>query len=356
MRHPFSGNHLFSYVLLCLIGAGVHGSLLFLLFGFPAAVAWADGAFLMGSLGLFGYSSWFVLRTMPPLTVFSMKEVAARLGLVVMLGAAAAYFGKISWHPGWVQEKIGTDPLAELQPLRFVWAMLWSGILVITYSLIQQAVVFRQQEDTSVRLKAMLQEAELEMLKFQINPHFIFNSLNSISSLTLTHAEGARDMVIKLSEFLRATLRPERSALHSLEEELHHMDLYLEIERVRFGHRLEVERIVDAGCMHMKLPAMVLQPLYENAVKYGVYGQLGEVKIITEVQCHEQEVSISISNTFDAKAILPKGKGIGLDNVRKRMALTYGQAQFLEIEQGTHTFKVTLHVPINEPIASSSHD
>jgi len=139
-----------------------------------------------------------------------------------------------------------------------------------------------QQEDSERKadMEKLAREAELNKLRQQLQPHFLFNSLNSISALTGQQPEKARHMIQQLSDFLRNTLRNEEQQWVSLQEELTYLELYLDIEKVRFGHRLQSSTNCDEESLQMKLPSMLLQPLVENAIKFGLYDTLEEVTII----------------------------------------------------------------------------
>jgi sensor histidine kinase YesM len=145
------------------------------------------------------------------------------------------------------------------------------GLIVLAYYLFVSLYNLSEKNAKEARLESLVKETELKMLRSQINPHFLFNSLNSVSSLTITDPEKARDMVIKLSDFMRYALSKKDEQPVSLRSELENLSLYLEIEKVRFGDRLSTEEIIEEKCLEIKMPVMLLQPLYENAIKHGVY-------------------------------------------------------------------------------------
>jgi two-component system, LytTR family, sensor kinase len=130
-------------------------------------------------------------------------------------------------------------------------------------------------------LKSLVKEAELHALKSQINPHFLFNSLNSISSLTMTDPLKAQEMVINLSSLMRYSLKHDQVDKVPFSEELKNNQLYLQIEKVRFGNKFNAVFDIDDKCLNANIPNMILQPLYENAIKYGVYEATEPVDIIT---------------------------------------------------------------------------
>jgi two-component system, LytTR family, sensor kinase len=186
---------------------------------------------------------------------------------------------------------------------------------------------------------------ELNLLKSQINPHFLFNSLNSISSLTITDAEKAQDMLIKLSEYLRYALKQKDNKPVTLKEELDNCNRYLEIEKIRFGDKLITNFDIEIECYTKKLPVLILQPLYENAVKHGVYESLVPVKITTKVYMSGSKMNICISNDYDNTAITRKGEGIGLDNVKTRLNLFYNKKSELIIDKQEDSFFTTIILP-----------
>lgn len=184
------------------------------------------------------------------------------------------------------------------------------------------------------------------MLRSQINPHFLFNSLNSISSLTLTNPPGARDMIVKLSDFMRYSLSSRNDQPVTLNNEMESLRLYLEIEKVRFRERLVIEEHIDNECLGALLPGLLLQPLYENAVKHGVYESTGTVVINTSVKKAEEYVIVTISNTIDSDSVVTrKGAGIGLKNVRSRLELFFGNEADLEVVRKEDSFTVTMKFP-----------
>lgn len=194
------------------------------------------------------------------------------------------------------------------------------------------------------RLKELVVETQLNALKSQINPHFLFNSLNSVSYLTMSEPEKAQDMVIKLSTFLRYSLKHNENQMVSLVQEIDHIKLYLDIEKVRFGDKLDAIFEVS-GCLDCKLPNMLLQPIYENAIKYGVYETTSRVVIHTRASLEGGFLLFSVSNNYDPDTVAKKGEGIGLLNIRKRLGLVYGNATLMQIKNENNIFTVTLKFP-----------
>jgi signal transduction histidine kinase len=205
------------------------------------------------------------------------------------------------------------------------------------------------QEELSRREGQLLQlskEAELAQLRQQLQPHFLFNSLNSIHALVLASPQRARDMVLLLSDFLRGTLRTEGQSWISLADEIKYLSMYFDIERVRFGHRLWVELQVEEGVEDLKIPPLLVQPLVENAIKYGLYGTLGEVKISLRFQKEGNYLQVSVENPFDGQASVPAGTGFGLSSVERRLFLIFGRTDLLEKSAAQGTFRVYLKIPV----------
>ena len=199
--------------------------------------------------------------------------------------------------------------------------------------------------------KSLIREAELQALKSQINPHFLFNSLNSISSLTVSDPEKAQEMVINLSTFMRYSLIHNEKEMVSFSRELENIKLYLAIEKVRFGKKLNAEFEIDAQCLDAEIPNMILQPLYENAIKYGVYETTEQVTIKTTCECDGNALKINIINDFDSSSIKRKGEGIGLRNIRKRMEIIYNQPDLLKITDLKTSFEVQLIIPQKQALS-----
>jgi len=205
------------------------------------------------------------------------------------------------------------------------------------------------QESTTqklIEIERQLNNAELKNIQQQLQPHFLFNSLNSISALTVVKPEEARRMVHLLSDFLRGTLSREKEQLMPLTEEINYLNLYLEIEKVRFGHRLQVEFQIDEQCNQAKLPSLILQPIVENAIKYGLYGQTEGVTIRIHSICENNQLKISISNPYTLESEkTSKGLGFGLSSIQRKLYLLYGQKDLLIIDKTETQFTTKLIIP-----------
>jgi two-component system, LytTR family, sensor kinase len=207
----------------------------------------------------------------------------------------------------------------------------------------------KEQQEESERkadMEKLAREAELNKLRQQLQPHFLFNSLNSISALTGQQPEKARHMIQQLADFLRGTLRNEDQHWITLQEDLQYLQLYFDIEKVRFGYRLQSETHCDEMALQMKLPSMLLQPLVENAIKFGLYDTIGEVIILITAKNNNGMLEVSVQNPYDESTSMPlKGTGFGLASVKRRLFLLFGRQDLLEIKKEKQQFIITVKIP-----------
>ncbi len=252
---------------------------------------------------------------------------------------------------GFIMRSLYSDNLLYIQFLdnSSIWRIV-SGtflyfILALLYYIIGYYNDLQERTSNEARLEKMIKEAELNMLKSQINPHFLFNSLNSISSLTITNPEKAQEMIIKLSDFLRYSISQPNESYSSLKTELANINRYIDIEKVRFGNKLISEFIIEPESNELKIPVMILQPLFENAIKHGVYESTEPIIIKTICKKNDNYLSISISNNFDSSPKLYKGNGIGLNNIKERLRIIYRQENLLRTKSENNIFYVELLIP-----------
>lgn len=201
----------------------------------------------------------------------------------------------------------------------------------------------RNEEEKQLELKA--QKAELRFLRAQLNPHFLFNSLNSVASLTQIDPDKAHDTVIRLSDYLRYSLKLGRVLSVPLSQELESIKLYLSVESIRYEDQLQLETKIQFD-NDIKVPSMITQALVENAIKFGVESNDQDSKIDISVYQEEECIVFKISNDFNDSSPFKEGEGIGLINVRERMYLHYQRRDLVEIESNDSKFEVTLKFPI----------
>jgi sensor histidine kinase YesM len=231
-------------------------------------------------------------------------------------------------------------------PLRFLAGFLLIGYTAIINILWNSQKNQNEQEKRKTDAEKLAREAELYNLRQQLQPHFLFNSLNSVVALIGSQPERAKEMIFQLSDFLRGTLRKDDQQLIPLEEEIEHLQLYLEIEKVRFGHRLELQIDIKSEAMQKKLPAMIVQPLLENAIKYGLYDTTEKVSISISAQATPSSLDIQIKIPYDPEnTIGKKSTGFGLRSVERRLFLLYGRTDLLKTQTDNEFFITQLKIP-----------
>lgn len=347
MNHPIFLNikSISVYFGLWILIAGIHFSIFYIFYGFPVEISLADSLTFNFLFCIIGILMWYIVR-------YSIPDKTNRTNIIVNHVTFLALILLI-WNglPYWFLNYFfgSFKPYGELLnisiPYRLISGTLFYALLGMAYYLIIYYSNLQEKVKTESRLRELLKETELNMLKSQINPHFLFNSLNSISSLTITNPEKARDMVIKLSDFLRYSVSTNTTRFTTLQNELANIQRYLEIEKIRFGEKLQFEFILEGACKDHKVPLMLLQPLFENAIKHGVYESTEQVKIEMDCKYTSGYLEIVIMNDFDPNAHARKGTGLGLKNIRERLRLIYKTDTLLKtLVEGTKFF-VFLSLP-----------
>jgi two-component system LytT family sensor kinase len=207
----------------------------------------------------------------------------------------------------------------------------------------------RENDKRKADAEKLSKDAELFKLRQQLQPHFLFNSLNSINALIVSQPQEARKMIQQLSDFLRGTLKKEEHQRVSLREELQYLQLYLDIEKVRFANRLQTEINIAEGTEELFLPALLLQPIVENAIKFGLYDTTGETIIRLTSFLENKLLVIKVENPFDPETSSPrKGTGFGLSSVQRRLYLLFGRSDLLTTEAEKNIFVTTVKIPQHE--------
>lgn len=267
--------------------------------------------------------------------------VGVPIMLSILAGAGSVFF--LSW---WFSGE--PEYLDFLDRTIYLRVVVLSGTEILWALLVLLASRLDDQEQLNRREAQMLQlskDAELAQLRQQLQPHFLFNSLNSINALVGSQPQKAREMVLQLSEFLRGTIRRDSKSWISLGEELNYLKMYLAIERVRFGHRLLVDFQVEDDSEAVKLPQLLIQPLVENAIKHGLYGLTGEVKIEVSGKREGSYFVLEVKNPFDPDSTPAEGTGFGLSSVERRLFLLFGRTDLLDSGPHGKQFRVKLKIP-----------
>ena len=234
-------------------------------------------------------------------------------------------------------------------PVRFDMAFLVIGCSVIMSMLWYNLEEKKYMESRKSDAEKLARDAELYKLRQQLQPHFLFNSLNSISALAGNQPEQARKMIQQLSDFLRGALKKEDYQLTSLSEELQHLQLYLDMEKMRFGHRLSTEIKHDDRSLDFLIPPMLLQPIVENAIKFGLYDTTENITILITAKTYDDYLEITVQNPFDPETSAPKhGTGFGLSSVQRRLYLLFVRNDLLSTSVKGNLFSTTVKIPRND--------
>ncbi len=206
-----------------------------------------------------------------------------------------------------------------------------------------------EQSEMQARLlttQNLAKEAELNKLRHQLQPHFLFNSLNSVYALTIVNPTEAGTMITKLASFLRGTLKRDDEVWVNVADEMEYIQLYLDIEKVRFSHRLNIEVNIAENTLALRLPGTLLQPIVENAIKFGLYNTSSAITITIDLRLVQNTLEIMVTNPFDPEMKASKGTGFGLSAIRRRLYLLFADSTLLQTEtKGNNLYITTLKIP-----------
>ena len=214
----------------------------------------------------------------------------------------------------------------------------------------------RRAEARELGLKVLAREAELKALRAQIDPHFLFNGLQSISALTSADPAGARRMCLRLADFFRSSVRLGGEDEIRLEDEMAMVRAYLDIEKVRYGPRLDSEVVLEPGCGSCRVPPLILQPLVENAVRHGIRPLVDGGTVRVAARCDGAAVRVRVRNPFDPEAAAQAGTGVGLANVERRLAARFGREAVARWRREDGWFEVDLRFPRIEETGAPGED
>jgi two-component system LytT family sensor kinase len=249
------------------------------------------------------------------------------------MGDAAEIYSKVSFVESY------TTPIMVMA--------IWSSL----YFAIKSYRIFQEIRESALKSAAMAHEAQLKMLRYQLNPHFLFNTLNAISTLILEqNTELANRMVTKLSSFLRYSLDNDPMQKITLDQELQALKLYLDIEKVRFEERLSLELKIGDKAREALIPSLLLQPLVENAIKYGIARAEGGGHLRISAKVFAGDLLIEVSDDGPGCELvsnnIPNAKGVGLRNTRERLATLYGSEHSIKLSQTEpHGLAICIRIP-----------
>lgn len=311
--------------------------------------SWTEAAAIAAPLCVFYafmcLSAWYVCRGIP------LRDVSP--SLLLALGAAALLSGAVWFAVGAIWTLV-LEPAAGFAGLAGRYMGLFgplfiNGVLLFLLAAAAHYLLItfdeaRQVERQALEMQVLAREAELKALRTQLDPHFLFNSLNSISALTVTDPSGARRMCILLADFLRTSLAMGSRTQIPVADELRMIDSFLDIEKVRYGSRLAVDRRIDPQCGDCMIPPLLIQPLVENAVRHGIANLVEGGTVQIDVRRAGPVLEILLENPMDA-ALRTNGDGVGLKNVRARLAGMFGRDADLQASRNDGHFQVRLRFP-----------
>lgn len=239
--------------------------------------------------------------------------------------------------------------------LRFLdVSLLFKGMIIflcLTWCAYANVLWYRLDEQSELQKRLLdaqnlAKEAELNKLRHQLQPHFLFNSLNSVYALTIVNPAEAGIMITKLAAFLRGTLKRDDEIWVKVADEMEYIQLYLDIEKVRFSHRLNIDVQIEEDTLECCLPGTLLQPVIENAIKFGLYNTSSAITITLHVALEGHALVIRVTNPYDPEMRASKGTGFGLSAIRRRLYLLFGDSSLLQTEsQHNNLYITTLKIP-----------
>lgn len=292
-------------------------------------------------------SSWYVCR----LTPLRLRSVESLLTIHL----AASVVASVLWI---LTARVVATAVSNLSPfaesrehltkatgLLFGMGVLFYLLTVGMHYVLLAVEASHKSEEREAQAQILAREAELRALKAQVNPHFLYNSLHSISALTTLDPAKAREMCILLGDFLRKTLGLGEKSLIPIEEEIALVDSYLRVEKVRFGERLEMSEEVDPDALQGTVPPLLFQPMVENAVVHGISNLPEGGWIRLSVKKVQDQIEVVVENKYDSELPPSRRNGLGLANVRRRLEACYGQRAGLNVASNEECFRVRVTLP-----------
>jgi hypothetical protein len=312
--------------------------------GIGRALALAEPLALL--LGVQSLSFWYLVRVLPPADTPVARLAGTWLGagacaLGLWLGASLAWFRALRAVSG-SAARLGSPTLLAL--------LVFAGCIGLLVAVLGQYLLAafersRAAERGALELRLLAREAELRFLRDQIDPHFLFNSLNSVAALIGSDAAGARRMCFLMADFFRQSLRLGAQPSIALADELEFVGTFLDIEQVRFGERLRRRIEIAEGSERLAVPPLVLQPLVENAVHHGIAHLISGGEIMISARRLAGSLELVVENPCDAERPPSRGTGLGLKNVRARIERLFGTRASVEVQSVPDRFRVAILLP-----------
>lgn len=329
-----------SIILICWMAACA--AIVFYALDFNWQVALADSIISNGLLAI----GCIVLSNMLGYYQPKNEKMLFILLLTAVLTLVVVYLSKYGLNYVFAKHKTYKLFLDFSLPFRYIMAF-----LCLTWCALANILWYRLEEQSATqgRLLAaqnLAKEAELNKLRHQLQPHFLFNSLNSVYALTIVNPTEAGTMITKLAAFLRGTLKRDDEVWVNVAEEMEYIQLYLDIEKVRFSHRLNIDVEIEENTLSLCLPGTLLQPIVENAIKFGLYNTSTAITITIRVKLENNTLIICVANPYDPEMTASKGTGFGLSSIRRRLYLLFADNTLLQTEtQNDNLYITKLKIP-----------
>lgn len=321
-----------------------HTFIVYNFFQFPFSIAIIDSLISNSLFLVVGYGLWFLSKifdwSKQKFSFLLLNYAAATLALIFLWSSLSVLILKnfFSEHHAY------NNFLFNSIIYRSVIGLLLCFVLIWMFHLIKLIAIKNWQISHHQQLYEQLRTSQMNALKAQINPHFLFNSLNSIQMLIESEPDKAIKMIQCLSELMRYSFSKQEQFV-LFEEEIEQMIKYTEIEKIRFGNRLNINTSLSEGTHNAKFPTMMLQPLIENAVKYSIYTTTDEVYISLHAELVDNTLTIKLINNFNPHIPVSKGNGMGLRHVQERLFSIFFRNDLFRTEVHSDLFIVTLKIP-----------
>lgn len=297
-------------------------------------------------LGLQSLSFWYVVQAMPPddTPVARMATIWSIAGVVSLLVWIALSYAWAMWllPEG---EKYGASAAAGMLPLLIFAGAIGISLAVLGHYLAGAFQRSRNAERRALELQVLAREAELKSLRAQLDPHFLFNSLNSVAALIGNDTAAARQMCFLMAQFFRKSLTLARQQAIPLSEEVSLAETFLAIEKVRFGDRLRTSFDIADDVKDVSVPPLMLQPLVENAVHHGVAHMLEGGEVCVQARRREGFLELVVANPCDPDRPPSRSTGVGLVNVRSRVETLCGHRASVDVDASETSFRVSILLP-----------
>jgi sensor histidine kinase YesM len=345
MQNPFyNKNFTFSYLGITVIIITVYSVLVYFTLHVSWAVAVSESVISITLFAATGFGIWYVVKyNLSKTRLYEKIFLFIISGIMVVL----VWFVFNMLFKSILIKLLGNNPGFIFNPLYHLSTGLFLfTILILVYQIIILFNKYAEKLKSEEMLKQNLAETKLNMLKAYINPHFLFNSLNSINFLIGTDNEKAREMIINLSEYFRSILKHKDQIFINFKEEYISALTYFKIEQERFGNKILFKDDIEESSYNSKIPVMILQPLFENIIKHAVSESLVAIEVYFKSYCDNDCLYILLENTYESEFTnQKKGTGLGLSSTFDRLYYIYNRRDLFQINKNEKKFSVLLKIP-----------